>query len=210
MIEKFNKYKYIYPPRPELKTHRDRLEFYDNDKFIAQPKLNGSCCEIYTGGGNIIQNGRHRNTLTVYRLSNDEIQQVIGNSWNVVVGEYMNKSKKDENNNIFNHKLVLFDQVVINGDYLLGSTFEERLELMNKLYNPIDENEYLYKLSENIYMVKSFLTNFANIWDDVTKIDMMEGLVLKKKDGKLERGIREKNNVKWMIKIRKTTSNYNF
>lgn len=209
-MEDYTKYKYIYPPRPELKISRDNLEMYDNNMFIAQPKLNGSCCEIYTGDDKIIQKGRHNNTLTLFTLSDNEIKMVFGNDFNLIVGEYMNKSKKDNNDKLFNHKFVIFDQLVFNGKYLLGSTFKERMDKMLEIYKPIGETKYLYQLSENIYMVKTFYKNFGKIWDKITKHDMHEGLVLKMKNGRLERGIREKNNHMIQLKCRKETKNYSF
>jgi hypothetical protein len=39
---------------------------------------------------------------------------------------------------------------------------------------------------------------------------MLEGLVLKRINGKLERGLREKNNNLTQIKIRKITANYQY
>lgn len=206
--EIYKSYKYIYPPRPELKIRPENLNIYDNNVFLAQPKLNGSCCEIYTGQ-KPIQKGRHNNTLSVFKLTNNEIRNVLGTNINLVIGEYMNKSKYS-NNDIFNHKFVIFDQLIVDSEYLLGSTFQERLNIIKELYNPISETKYLYKLSQNIYMVKTFYNNFFKIWNDITKIDMYEGLVLKKKNAKLERGLKERNNVNTMIKARKSCKLYNF
>jgi len=59
-------------------------------------------------------------------------------------------------------------------------------------------------------MVKSFESDFVKLYNDIIKIDMLEGWVLKRKSGKLERGTREKNNVGWSIKCRKPTKNYMF
>jgi len=39
---------------------------------------------------------------------------------------------------------------------------------------------------------------------------MIEGFVLKKPSGKLESGLREKNNMGWQLKIRKPTKNYQY
>jgi hypothetical protein len=42
------------------------------------------------------------------------------------------------------------------------------------------------------------------------KIDMIEGLVLKRKSAKLEIGNTENNNTKSQVKFRKPTKNYKF
>lgn len=207
MIEKYKNH-FIYPPRPELKISRQLLNSYDNHKFIAQPKLNGSCCEIYVDD-DFIQKSRHNTTLNNFKISKNEIKHIF-NQKSLVIGEYMNKCKNDENNNLFNNKFIIFDQLVYNENYLLGSTYLDRYEIMLKIYKPISETKFLYQLSDNIYMVKSFYNNFINIWDEITKIDMFEGLVLKQINGKLERGIRERNNNKTQLKCRKTSCSYNF
>lgn len=201
---------YIYPPRPELKTARKYLKTYDNGIFMAQPKLNGSCCEIYTGPETTYQKGRHNNTLTNFRLTNEEINDVFGVDYNLVVGEYMNKSQRDENGDVFNHKFVIFDQLVFKGDYVLDSTFDERIKIIQETYKPIDETEFLYKISDNIYMVKTFYEDFEEVWDRLVEIGMYEGLVMKRKTGKLERGTREKNNTRTQLKCRKPTKNYSY
>ena len=121
-----------------------------------------------------------------------------------------NKSKKDENNIVFNHKFVIFDQIVLNNEYLLDSTFEERIKIIESLYKPIDETEFLYKISDNIYMVKTFYKDFEKIYNKLIEIDMFEGLVMKRLNGKLEMGRREKNNVSTQLKVRKPTKNYSY
>lgn len=39
----YNSYRYLYPPRPEIKSPQSGLKTYERMGFIAQPKLNGSC-----------------------------------------------------------------------------------------------------------------------------------------------------------------------
>ena len=72
------------------------------------------------------------------------------------------------------------------------------------------KKEYLYKNSENVYRVKSYLNGFKDLFDKLTPIDMIEGLVLKRSNAKLELGTSELNNTKSQIKIRKSTKNYKY
>jgi ATP-dependent DNA ligase len=126
-------------------------------------------------------------------------------------GEYLNKSKQDENRIVFNHKLVLFDILVYNSEYLVGSTFQERIDLLDRLYGQKDsEKSYLYSISDSVYRVKSFESGFKSTFDEFTKIDMIEGLVLKRKNAKLELGTSENNNIKSQLKARKPTKLYKF
>ena len=105
---------------------------------------------------------------------------------------------------------LIFDILVYNGEYLLGSTFEERVALLDNLYGTEDENEYLYKITDKIFRVKTFYDNFTERWNEIVKIGMLEGFVLKKKEAKLERGLSEKNNCLWQLKSRKSNKLYKF
>ena len=90
-------------------------------------------------------------------------------------------------------------------------TFEERIQLLDNLYDQVDsEKEYLYKITENIYRVKSYVGDFKSIFDKLTPIDMIEGLVMKRKNAKLELGTSENNNTKSQLKARKPTKNYKY
>lgn len=201
--------RYIYPPRPELVIPPTAIPKYDDGRFIAQPKLNGSCATININGS-VKAYSRHDSSLSGFRISDSEIKSVVGEGEFYLVGEYMNKSKKDENNKVFNHKLVLFDILIYKGEYLLGKTFSERYNILLSLIDPIAETKYLYQLSENIYLVKSFQTDFTELWNELVTIDMYEGLVFKQKMSKLEPGTREQNNHRSQLKSRKPSKLYKF
>lgn len=209
MIYKLDKY--IYPPRPENTFPRDGMNKFDNGVFMAQPKFDGSCCEIYINPIEWRVMNRHKSLLNGFKINKNEILSITPNKRsNVFVGEYMNKSKKDDMNLIFNDKFVIFDILVYNDEYLIGKTFIERYNILFENLNKIKENSYSYKITDNIYLSKNFHDNFGKIWDDLTKIDMIEGLVLKRKNAGLELGISQKNNTKSQLKCRKPTKNYNY
>ena len=211
---KFENYRYIYPPRPKNAIHSDDLTFWDNGSLIAQPKLNGSNTTIYTNGEQVIVMNRHNSRLTNFQIPLEEIKSLhrgVKGEWLVINGEYLNKSKQDERGITFNHKLVIFDILVYKSDYLVGQTFEQRIKLLDELYGQKDcEKPYLYSISDNVYRVKSFDTGFKSLYDQLTPIDMIEGLVLKRKNAKLEIGNTENNNTKSQLKARKPTKLYKF
>ena len=72
-------------------------------------------------------------------------------NFNLVCGEYMNKGKNDITNKPLNHVFFIFDILVYNGEYLIGTTFEERIELLDKIFGTKNDNDYYYKINENIY-----------------------------------------------------------
>lgn len=203
--------KYVYPPRPENTFPRPGMDKFDDGTFLAQPKFNGSCTEVYIGNDLWRVMNRHKAELSGFKISREEIKKLIPNTGsNLIVGEYMNKSKKDEFGKIFNHKLVIFDILVLDNEHLIGKTFQQRLDILTDMFKFVDENEYSYKITDNIYMTKTFYKGFGEIWDSLTKIDMIEGLVLKRKEAGLEPGITEKNNTHSQLKVRKSTKNYSY
>jgi hypothetical protein len=209
---KYNNYKYIFPPRPKNAIQSSDLDFWDNNTLLAQPKLNGSNSVIFTNGEKVIVMNRHNGRLTNVQVPMEEILSIYkGKGWMVLNAEYMNKSKSDENRKVFNHKFVIFDILVLNGDSLVGKTFEERVILLDKLYGTkACEKPYLYGISENIYRVKSYTSNFLDLYNDLVEIDMIEGLVLKRKSARLEAGTSELNNTKSQIKCRKKCNSYRY
>ena len=209
---KFDSFHYIYPPRPKNPVPQSELDFWDNGMLIGQPKMNGSNAVIFMNGKDVHFYNRHNQRMTNVQLGKEELLELYsGEGWMVINGEYMNKSKSDENGQVFNHKLVIFDTLVHNGTYLLGSTFQDRVNLMDNLFGKNEsEKTYLYSVTENIYRVKSYTSNFKEMFEELIKIDMVEGLVMKRKSGKLEIGNTENNNTKSQIKFRKATKNYKF
>ena len=210
---KYASFRYIYPPRPKNPIPNTELSFWDNGSLIAQPKLNGSNCLIFTNGVKHIAMNRHNGRMTNFQIKDEEIAALYKGTggWTVLNGEYMNKSKQDENRSLFNHKFVIFDILVDDGDYLVGKTFEERIALLDSMFGQEDsEKDYLYGISENVYRVKSYMNGFNMLYDRLTPIDMIEGLVMKRKSARLEMGNTELNNVKSQIKCRKETKNYKY
>lgn len=210
---KYTSFRYLYPPRPKNPIPNTELSFWDNGSLICQVKLNGSNCLIFTNGEKHIAMNRHNGRLTNFQLKDDEIKELYKGTggWTVLNGEYLNKNKQDENRKAFNHKFVIFDILVNDGDYLVGKTFEERITLLDTMFGQNEcEKSYLYGISENVYRVKSYENQFNMLYDTLTPIDLIEGLVLKRKTARLEMGTSELNNTKSQVKIRKATKNYKY
>ena len=210
---KYTSFRYLYPPRPKNPIPNTELSFWDNGSLIAQPKLNGSNCLIFTNGVKHIAMNRHNGRLTNFQLKDDEVKELYKGTggWTILNGEYLNKNKQDENRKAFNHKFVIFDILVNDGDYLVGKTFEERITLLDTMFGQNEcEKSYLYGISENVYRVKTYENQFNMLYDTLTPIDLIEGLVLKRKTARLEMGTSELNNVKSQIKCRKETKNYKY
>jgi len=209
----YRKFKIVFPPRPKNATPPLKIKEYDNGKFLWQPKLNGSNCVIYTNGTDVKIYNRHKQPMSRFEISKEEILKLYsGNGeWQVLNGELMNKSKKGEDGKTFNHKFVIFDILTHKGKYLVGTTFEDRVKMLDDLYGKKESDQkHLYSITENVYRVKTYKENFKGLFDEMVKTDMYEGGVMKMKSGKLEMGTSEQNTSKSQIKSRKETKNYKF
>jgi ATP-dependent DNA ligase len=116
-------------------------------------------------------------------------------------------------------KFVIWDILVYNGEYLLGKTFLERMQLLEELYPCVQMRvgesfeSYVHLCTtphKNIYKAPCYDGNFDKLYKSIVDTDLYEGLVLKRKDAKLSYGLTEKNNNDWQIKCRKPTKNYDF
>lgn len=210
---KYSNYRYIFPPRPKNAIPSADLHQYDNGSMMAQPKLDGSNCLVFTDGKTVKVMNRHSQPLTRFEIPTEEILSLYKGTggWTVLNGEYMNKSKRDETGLTFNHKFVIFDILVNDGDYLIGKTFGQRAEILDGLFGTVSsEKSYLFSVSENVYRVITFKDRFADRFLELIRIDMVEGLVLKRTNARLEMGNTELNNVNSQLKSRKPTKNYKY
>lgn len=209
---------YIYPPRPERKLKAESLSMYEKYGFMAQAKLNGSCAVLFLKGGLSSLWNRHGKELTrVEDLNFSSLSR--GDGWTVLCGEYMNKSKSNALG-IWNHKFVIWDIIVHNDKHLIGTTLLDRLALLNQLYGhekyyiPTNDgvfyDRYLYQIDDNLFRARYFGDSFEALYDEITTIDMYEGLVLKNSTSTLSYGASEFNNSEWQFKVRKATKNYVF
>lgn len=218
----YKSYIYLYPPRPEQTTQNTELGKYDNGNYIAQVKSNGDCTVLFLSDkGDMVVMNRHKGTITS-NYSNIDLKGLQrGKGWTVLCGEMLNKSKYGEDGKLFNQKFVIWDILVHESKYLLGWTVEKRLELLEELYpcsrmrigsdGKLEALRYLCSTDhENVYRAPSYYENFESLYHEVTKTDVYEGLVLKRKDAKLTLGMNSKNNHSWQIKSRKPTKNYSF
>jgi len=223
----YTKFRYIFPPRAENALTPTALPTFDNGTYIAQPKLNGDCMLVFTNGIETIVMDRHKKPFsknikmlpTLQKLHRETIAGEKHNKWMILVGEHMAKSKKNAEGKVWNDKFVIFDIIAFDNIQLIGKTFEERQELLDKLYGKEEiallknggtyTDKFLYATEvEDVFRVKSFREFFSTIWSDLVKIDMYEGLVLKRANAKLENGSTQLNNSNSQMKFRKPEKNY--
>ena len=220
--ESFKKNGYIFPPRPEYKCSPEDLDKYDNGEYIAMPKYDGSACVTFTNGKELQLYNRHKEELNL--LSDYKEIDFMGlaktSNWFVYAGEYLNKSKLGETGINENNRFVIWDVLVWDGRYLVGSTLMERLHLLENIYpcqrsvvkdTGIEIYDHLCCTElKNIYKAPAYLNNFKELYYNIINTQLYEGLVLKKRNSKLSFGLQEQNNTDWQIKARRETKNYQF
>lgn len=216
----YKEYSYLYPPRASTKINPKDLAIYDNGKYIAQPKYNGSCAVLFMNeDGHQLMN-RHKELLAFHNTVNFQAAYK-GSGFMVLCGEYLNKSQAGENGQPFNHKFIIWDILVFESTYLINTSVETRLDLLEALYpasrsivranGNLEMHEHILCTEhENIYKAPTYLNNFTDLNNELIQTPLYEGIVLKRKDALLQLGYHEKNNDSWQVKCRKTTRNYKF
>lgn len=205
---------FLYPPRIEHRLQPPSLINLDNDEYIAQPKLNGSNTSVTITPDKVIAKERH-NTFFAVPPKFDFRSLYRGNGNMCICGEFMNKSKKGVDGLPFSG-FVIWDITAYDGKVLLGTTPVERLELLDRLYpsgKPVIVNGlilFYHTDVPGIYKINSYLSQFYSVYQKIIGVDMVEGLVLKRKNSKLKPLTTETNNMQWAVKVRKPTKNYKF
>jgi ATP-dependent DNA ligase len=213
-------FNYIYPPRPEYKIPPKELDNFDTGEYIVQPKYNGTCCIVFTNGTDVYVYNRHKNPMSWYCPDIDFKGLAHSDQWYVYTGEYLNKGKLGENGLKEKDKFIIWDILVWANQYLIGDELLTRLNLLEETYpcqrakigkDGLEMYEHLCHTNLNgIYKAPTYTNGFLKLFEDISKTDLYEGLVLKKIDSKLSYGFQMQNNHDWQIKCRKPTKVYHF
>lgn len=206
---KFEKFQYIYPPRPETSTKfgGDLYRKIQRDQsHIAQLKINGqrNLIYIYPDGKIELWNRHkehHRNYKTPGWLEAElkAAVKVEAGKFTVIDSELVHAKDASVKNTFY-----LYDLLVLNGDYLLGSTYIDRHRALTDIMGTSELGDgWRYVLSEHIWVAGNIT---PDLWDEMwkwTDISWVEGYVLKNPMGRLLPGFTSNNNSSWMIRCRK-------
>lgn len=207
----YTKFSYLYPPRPEKAIPSRLFRFYEDRKFVAQAKKNGTCNVIAVSPDRTIHAmTRHAVEHKAWQpnhLTQATFQNLPGDGWYVFVAELMHsKISGLRNTNYIN------DILVSNGEYLIGSTFAARQKLLQKLFPNCEEDssETHYIIDEQTWLAKNhttgFLKFFTSMASDKSGNHENEGLVLKDPNATLAICSKPNSNSAWMVKCRHPTS----
>jgi hypothetical protein len=205
---------FMFPPRPTLVIAPSALESYGVE-WAGQIKSNG-CCSVLSvpRSGKPTLYGKDGQVLSNVDKSIDFRELGSKGGDTVLCGEYMNKNKKREDGRKFNHVFVLWDALMIGGRSLRGATTDDRLRELEEIMPRGRDGEWLlrYTSAGPFYMARTLHTShkvgFLDMFNECSKVDFIEGLVLKRRNARLEPCVRASANSGWMVKARKPTNSY--
>lgn len=211
----YQAYSYLFPPRPEAKVPRQMLGHYQQLGWHAQVKKNGTCTVIFAKDKQVIFKTRHSEFSTDgddHKLWTPKKEHIdffsnLGHGWNVFVGELVHSKTPH-----IKDQLYLFDQIVRNGDYLVGRTFAERQEMLRaRWFHVKDQFEPArdaLRVHKYVSLAKNFKGGFEKLFATLQPED--EGLVLKNPNAPLEACFKHDSNRSWQVKSRLVNKNYSF
>lgn len=206
----YNDYSYLWPPRPEVKSPRDMLPFYEQRGWWAQKKKNGTNNIVFTNGDQVIFKNRHGPGVDGDHKQWKPLPEHIeyfksrakNGKWHVFCSELLHHKTTHLKNHVY-----LFDVIVVDGVHLVGKTFAERQKLLmeGQVGEQLDD---CLKVSEYISIAKNYTEGFVEIFDTLRNED--EGVVIKDPKAKLAPCYKQMNNTSWQVKSRKKHKNYSY
>jgi ATP-dependent DNA ligase len=209
----------LFPPRPKNRILAGELPVYErSNRWVAQRKFNGQRNPIYISSDKQVQffnyGAPHANYVPPEQLIREfsALQLEDGKDY-WLDSELLDKKTKDPR---YKDRVILFDVLHVGKHLFGGPTFLERLAILAEICrNPTtyeSTHGIALQVTEHIWLAETFDHAFSERFTEILQYDEIEGLVLKRKDSKLDNiGIR-KHEVAWQIRCRKPHAggNYNF
>jgi hypothetical protein len=204
----------IYPPRPWGAIPPESVSRYRG--YIAQYKFNDIRLLISIGPDGVVSlQTRKRQPLKSFGIDERLCRQFArlrtkrGKLYLLDGGVLRSGFGPEQRKAV-----VLWDLLVYESQYLLGTTYEERYRLLSNLcVNPrkieaATGHETALEVGPDLWLARNFTSDFTRRFEMTRKMDEIEGLVLKDPRGKLEWGAREENNGDWQIRVRKPSARH--
>lgn len=198
---KYTEYSFLFPPRPEKMILSSMLGIFEQKKYVAQIKKNGT--------GSIIAISPDKEIFLKTRHGSDHKMWIppegmfdpfysLPNRWYYFCFELLHSKTKHIKNTMYLH-----DILVSNNNYLLGITYEARHNLLQRLFRKVQDVTSQYMMiTDNIWIANNYNLGFENLFHSLHASED-EGLVLKNPAAELSLCTKEDSNSHWMIKCRK-------
>lgn len=207
----YQRYRYLYPPRPEMAVAPNTIPLYEESGWWAQAKMNGTCCIIYVPPDRrSFAMGRHGadNKLTWQPGARWKAFEntLPGQGWFVLVGELLHsKGVTDNNGEVIRDTVCLHDLLVDDGEYLIGQTYRHRFVRLCLRFGGYPE--------QGVMLAPTFHGGFRDTFQAYHKLPgkpAVEGLVFKNPDAPLALCVNAKANASWQHKCRIATDHLSF
>ena len=230
--------RYIFPPRPlHDPVPYDKIGMYSRYSWKAQVKYNDKRSEISISNGSVELFNRHKSKHKTFVLTaelREELLTVARDVLGLDVSQwsYLDGGLLDGKNRHISGLIVLWDILVREGDWLVGSTYAERYEWLlvramaaggKPFLVKINGQEFDFgiKLSEHVFLPR-LLNDYATVWEFVQAVNkaagwkgpgdgepVVEGVILKDPCGVLkpDNGKSENNN-DWSARSRVRTGRH--
>jgi ATP-dependent DNA ligase len=195
---KLTTFTYFYPEAPALVNIDQPLfaRLSEDPRWVAEPKYNGQRLELHCLPGAPQFWGRHKNRLTY--SPTPEILAAIEDlrlpGYCILDGELRHAKVPGVSN-----RIMFYDVHAWDGELLIGKPFWFRRGLIE---------DHIYGAPFDFPL--QYRTEFRKHFDVVTRDIEIEGLVMKRLDGKLALGRRSAANSTWMVKVRRESGRYRF
>lgn len=209
----FPEYRWIFPPRPGGATNPAGLHEFEGKGRVAQWKYNDI-------------------RVLIYLLPEGELRVLNRHAARLGPGQYSARGARSLASLRLPHggihvfdggalrtngsPFILWDVLVFNGRYLLGTTYESRYRLLNRA---LGEPRWMERKTGHgialeagpyLWLAPLFKRDFRERYEQLLHLPEVEGLVIKDPKGRLDWGLREENNGRWAVKVRKPHALYAF
>lgn len=196
---KYTKYSFLYPPRPEKLVMSGVLGIFEQNKYICQIKKNGtgSTLAISPDKEFFVKTrvGDNHKAWTPPEGIFDPFYS-LPPRWYYFCFELLHNKTKNIKNTMFIH-----DILVANNNYLIGTKYIDRYNLMHNLFKVQGSCPQYDLISDDVLIANNYNIGFEAIFNALYSSED-EGLVLKNPKAELSLCVKENSNSSWQIKCR--------
>lgn len=204
----YDRFMYLWPPRPENAIAQTLLGYYERKNWLAQVKMNGTCNVIAVSPNKeIIAMTRHNESHKLWSPNEDtyrDFASLPGKGWYVFTAELMHSKGNGLRNINYVHDILVND-----GRYLTGSTMLDRQRMLTKIFD--DGTRKVETISHRVITPSLWLAKnhilFTSLFEQLSNPEH-EGIVMKNPNAKLELCARASANSSWSVKSRKLHKNF--
>lgn len=213
---------YFYPQVPTLISITQPLfsQLDKDEDTVAELKINGTHLILKRFAGDFVSERRYEfwgrdGKKLKYNPSREVTQELDALKWEgdcELDGELEHTKVHSRK-----HTVMLHDAIIWNGKILTDKTFAERRKILESLFKDrvilmdvVEKRDYAKLKCLIVYPSIQWKTGYKKIFDEYTKLEEVEGLVIKKLGAKLKVGMHDCPIVSWMWKVRKPHKNYRF